>query len=145
MRRLDVALCLSSRMRDQLVALGRDPATTPVAAWGPELTYERYTATGDDLVVCAGQTERDPATLLAALRGTGIAAKVYVAAPVAPAGDAAVEVVATKVPGAPPIHYAGALRICAAPRSWRSRSLAPTVCSRCRRSTTRWRWRSRSS
>ena len=109
MRRLDVALCLSSQMRDELVALGRDPATTPVAAWGPELGYERYSATGDDLVVCAGQTERDPATLLAALRGTGIAAKVYVAAPAAPAADGSVEVVATKVPGAPPIHYGAAL------------------------------------
>jgi glycosyltransferase involved in cell wall biosynthesis len=109
MRRLDVVLCLSSRVRDRLVALGRDPATTRVAAWGPDLTYERYTPTGDDLVVCAGQTERDPATLLAALRGTGIAAKVYVAAERAPAADAPVEVVATRVPGAPPIHFGGAL------------------------------------
>jgi glycosyltransferase involved in cell wall biosynthesis len=109
MRRLDVALCLSSRLRDRLVAHGRDPATTPVASWGPDLAYERYTPTGDDLVVCAGQTERDPATLLAALRGTGVAAKVYVAADAAPAAEPEIEVVATKIPGAPPIHYAGAL------------------------------------
>jgi glycosyltransferase involved in cell wall biosynthesis len=109
MRRLDVALCLSSRVRDRLLALGCDPVTTRVAAWGPDLTYQHYTPTGDDLVVCAGQTERDPATLLAALRGTGIAAKVYVAAERAPAADGPVEVVATQVPGAPPIHYGGAL------------------------------------
>jgi glycosyltransferase involved in cell wall biosynthesis len=105
MKRLDVAVCLSSRLRDELVKLGRDPATTPVAAWGPELTYERYRSTGDDLVVCAGQTERDPATLLAALRGTRIPAKVYVNAPSAPAAD--VEVVATQA--GPPIHYGAAL------------------------------------
>jgi glycosyltransferase involved in cell wall biosynthesis len=88
MRRLDVALCLSSRVRDELVALGRDPAATPVAAWGPDLAYARYTPTGDELVVSAGKTERDRETLVAALRDTGIPAKVYEATPPAQYGAA---------------------------------------------------------
>ena len=76
--RLDVAVCLSSRVRDALVARhGRDPARTPLAAWGPDLAFAGYAATGDDLVVSAGKTERDTRTLLAALAGTRIPARVY--------------------------------------------------------------------
>jgi hypothetical protein len=75
---LDVAVCLSSHLRDELVDVhGRDPATTPVAPWGPDLGYERYTATGSELIVSAGQTERDVDTLRRALEGTGLPARVY--------------------------------------------------------------------
>jgi glycosyltransferase involved in cell wall biosynthesis len=79
MRDLDVAVCISQPVRDALVGEhGRSPATTPIGPWGPDLAYERYRPAGEDLVVCAGQTERDPATLLRALEGTGLAARVYV-------------------------------------------------------------------
>jgi glycosyltransferase involved in cell wall biosynthesis len=78
MRALDVAVCISPPVRDALVGEhGRTPATTPLAPWGPDLGYERYRPAGEELVVCAGQTERDPVTLLRALEGTGLAAKVY--------------------------------------------------------------------
>jgi len=94
-RALDVALCLSSGVRAQLLALGRDPATTPLAAWGPDLAYRKYTSTGEELVVCAGQAERDPATLVAALDGTGLRARVYADARLALRSSREVEVVAT--------------------------------------------------
>jgi hypothetical protein len=75
---LDVAVCLSSRVRAELVGVhGRDPDTTPLACWGPDLTYPRYTPTGSELIVSAGQTERDVPTLLRALEGTGLPARVY--------------------------------------------------------------------
>src|SRR5215210_3669314 len=48
---LDVAVCLTSRMREHLVRdLGRDPALTPLVPWGPDLTFGLYRSTGDDLV-----------------------------------------------------------------------------------------------
>jgi hypothetical protein len=104
MRHLDVAVCLSDRVRSELVELhGRDPTTTPLAAWGPDLAFERYLPTGDELLVSAGQTERDQATLLAALDGSGLRARVYVASDAAVPEPAGVELVRTHA-GAP-LHY----------------------------------------
>jgi glycosyltransferase involved in cell wall biosynthesis len=74
-----LVVCLSSRVRDQLVAdFGRDADRTPVLPWGPDLDYSGYRSTGDDFVVSCGKTNRDTDTLLAALNGTDIPAKVYV-------------------------------------------------------------------
>jgi glycosyltransferase involved in cell wall biosynthesis len=104
MRRLDVAVCLSSRVRAELVDVhGRDPETTPLADWGPDLAFARYTPTGEELVVSAGQTERDPATLLAALDGVGLHARVYAAAGEPVPEPDGVEVVRTD--SAAPLHY----------------------------------------
>jgi hypothetical protein len=75
---LDVAICLSTRIRDELVGRhGRDLETTPVAAWGPDLAFPGYAAGTDELVVSAGKTDRDTATLRRALDGLGLAARVH--------------------------------------------------------------------
>jgi glycosyltransferase involved in cell wall biosynthesis len=104
MRELDVAVCLSSRLRAELIEVhGRDPATTPLATWGPDLEFERYVPTGDELIVSAGQTERDPATLLAALDGSGLRARVYAGAGAELPEPPGVELVRTDA-GAP-LHY----------------------------------------
>jgi glycosyltransferase involved in cell wall biosynthesis len=96
MRHLDVAVCLSKPLRDTLVdEHGRDPGSTLVAPWGPDLAYDGYVPTGDELVVSVGQTERDPRTLLRALDGTGLPAKVYVDGRVDVPPVDAVEVVPT--------------------------------------------------
>jgi hypothetical protein len=57
----DAVVCLSPVIRDDLVALGRDPATTLVAAWGPDLDfvgYQRRTTDGGG-VFSSGKTLRD--------------------------------------------------------------------------------------
>ncbi|MEA2125708.1 MAG: hypothetical protein QOI80_2490 [Solirubrobacteraceae bacterium] len=103
--RLDVAVCLSANVRDELVHRhGRDPARTPLAPWGPDLGYAGYTSTGEELVVSAGKTDRDTATLLRALEQTDLRARVYAELP---ARSGAVEIVETK-PG-PPLSYPGVL------------------------------------
>jgi len=90
---LDVAVCVSARMRDHLVrSHGRDPALTPVAPWGPDLGFPGYTPTGEELVVSAGKTERDVDTLLRALEQTRLPARVY--APL-PSRSGVVEIVQT--------------------------------------------------
>jgi glycosyltransferase involved in cell wall biosynthesis len=103
---IDVAVCLSSRMRSHLVSsYGRDPAVTPLASWGPDLDFPRYTATGEEVIVSAGKTERDVDTLLLALEDLGLRARVYVdesqAAPTAPG----VEMVRTRAARGIPLHY----------------------------------------
>jgi glycosyltransferase involved in cell wall biosynthesis len=109
MTRLDVAVCLSSRVRAHLVDVhGRDPATTPLAPWGPDLGFAGYTATGDELIVSAGQTERDQPTLLAALHGTGLRARVYAGADAALAEPAGVELV--RVRRGDPLHHGTVLQ-----------------------------------
>jgi glycosyltransferase involved in cell wall biosynthesis len=75
---LDVAVCLSDAMRARLIErYGRDPARTPLVAWGPDLKFSLYAPTGDDLIISAGQTARDQATLLRALDGSDLKARVY--------------------------------------------------------------------
>jgi glycosyltransferase involved in cell wall biosynthesis len=94
---------------------GCDPATTPVAPWGPDLDFPGYTATGDELVVSAGQTGRDPETLLRALDRVGAPARVYVDrrehgnGDLSTPGSAAIEVVGTREGGGPPLHYGAVL------------------------------------
>jgi glycosyltransferase involved in cell wall biosynthesis len=74
-----------------------------VARWGPDLAYPLYTPTGDELIVSAGQTARDQATLLRALNGSALGARVY-------AGDADVpDVEGTEVVRGQPRHYAEVL------------------------------------
>ena len=75
---LDVAVCLSSRTRAQLIERhGRDPERTPVAPWGPDLQFPGYTPDGEELVVSTGKTERDVDTLRNALAELGLPARVY--------------------------------------------------------------------
>jgi glycosyltransferase involved in cell wall biosynthesis len=92
---LDVAICLSSRIRRDLVErFGRDPALTPVLGWGPDLDFLRYRPTGDGPVVSAGRTDRDVETLLRALADVGVPARVYVGDRRPPAAPPGVEVIA---------------------------------------------------
>ena len=89
-RGLDVAFCLSERGRRRLVEEhGRDPARTLALPWGPDLDFPLYRATGDQIVVSAGRTNRDVATLVEALSGGLAAARVYAPAgtPVRSSGD----------------------------------------------------------
>jgi glycosyltransferase involved in cell wall biosynthesis len=77
-RGVDRAVCLSSRVQEELVArFGRSASATPVLPWGPDLSYAGYRATGDDLVVSCGKSNRDIETLLAALHRVGTPAAVY--------------------------------------------------------------------
>lgn len=102
---LDVAVCLSARTRDRLVrSYGRDPALTPLAAWGPDLGFPGYTATGEEIVISAGKTDRDVDTLLRALEQLDLPARVYADRPPRPGP---VEIVATGT--GPPLPYSGVL------------------------------------
>lgn len=89
-RGVNIALCLSRRTRDVLVHdYGRDPARTHAVRWGPDLTYPGYARVGDPaapaapdaLVVSAGKTGRDWATLRAALDRTGFPSRIHALAP----------------------------------------------------------------
>jgi glycosyltransferase involved in cell wall biosynthesis len=77
--RLDIAICLSSRTREDLIdRYGRDPDRTPLAAWGPDLDFGGYTgATDEGVIVSAGKTERDTATLARAAASLGLPARIY--------------------------------------------------------------------
>ncbi len=70
-RRLDVAICLSARVRDAV------RADAVLAPWGPDLGFAGYAPTGEELVVSAGRTERDTDTLRRALEGTGLPARIH--------------------------------------------------------------------
>jgi glycosyltransferase involved in cell wall biosynthesis len=77
----DVVLCLSAELREHLLHdFGRDERTTLWAPWGPDLAFSGYRSTGEKHVVSTGKTLRDPETLMAALEGTAIPARVYGAA-----------------------------------------------------------------
>jgi hypothetical protein len=89
-RRLDVALCLSGWVRDRV----GDARNARVVPWGPDLAHPGYAGAVDEgWVMSAGKTDRDVATLLAALDGTGLRARVH--APAATPAPAGVEVVVT--------------------------------------------------
>ena len=78
LRGIDVAVCLSQQVQQRLVAEhGRAPDRTLWAPWGPDLAFGGYASTGEQFVLSAGKTDRDLPTLAAALRGTGIPARVY--------------------------------------------------------------------
>ena len=79
LRSYDACVCLSRVVRDELVAeVGRDPATTVLLPWGPDLDFAGYHSTGEQFVVSTGKTHRDVGTLLAALAGLGIPARVHI-------------------------------------------------------------------
>ena len=76
---IDLAVTLSHRGGRRLVEQhGRDPARTVTLPWGPDLGFPLYRPTGDELVVSAGQTNRDISTLLTALTRLRAPARVYV-------------------------------------------------------------------
>lgn len=69
---VDVAICLSQRTHDELVAAGRPPADTPVLPWGPDLDFPGYAPPPrGERVVSTGRTRRDLTTLRAALARLG--------------------------------------------------------------------------
>ena len=71
LRRIALALPLCARAREDLLALGRDPAQTPLLGWGPDLAWPGYRATGEERIVCAGKSNRDWPLLLGALADSG--------------------------------------------------------------------------
>lgn len=73
-RRLRTAVCLSRRARDEVAAAGGRPLLLP---WGPDLGFSGYERLGHERVVCAGKSNRDWPTLLAALARTGVEAQVF--------------------------------------------------------------------
>jgi glycosyltransferase involved in cell wall biosynthesis len=75
----DVVICLSRRVRDRLRADGHPDAVW--APWGPDLDLPAYTPTAATHVVSTGKSGRDLPTLLAALGGLGVPAKVYALPP----------------------------------------------------------------
>lgn len=77
---VDVCVCLSKRVRDQVASVHGRPAVW--APWGPDLAYPGYVPTGASYVVSTGKSGRDLPTLLAALDGLGVPARVYALPPV---------------------------------------------------------------
>ncbi|HUP99640.1 MAG TPA: glycosyltransferase [Aeromicrobium sp.] len=79
LRGIDVAVCLSGVVREQLIRdHGRDRATTRLACFGPDLTFPGYDSSRDGgYVISTGKTGRDLPTLLAALARTRHPARVY--------------------------------------------------------------------
>lgn len=76
---LDLAVAISRRGRHRLIEeYGRDPGRTFTLPWGPDLAFPFYEPAGDEIVVSAGQTNRDIETLLAALTRIRAPARVYV-------------------------------------------------------------------
>ncbi|MBA2473686.1 MAG: hypothetical protein H0V41_16175 [Pseudonocardiales bacterium] len=70
---LDVAITISARVHDELVAAGRSPNSTMLLPWGPDVGFAHYTSTGDNgLVLSTGKTHRDLATLAAGAEEAGV-------------------------------------------------------------------------
>jgi glycosyltransferase involved in cell wall biosynthesis len=105
-RGLDVAICLTTKARGHLTSrYGRDPALTPLATWGPDLGFAHYSSTGEEIVVSAGKTDRDVDTLLRALEGIDVPARIYADRPAG--GRGVVEIV--QAAAGPPLPYADVL------------------------------------
>lgn len=78
LRSYDVVVCLSRETHRVLVGvLGRDPARTLLAPYGPDLSWVGYQPRPGLRVVSSGKTHRDEQVLLHALRATGLAARVH--------------------------------------------------------------------
>ena len=90
----DGVVCLSQRVRDQLVEEhGRDPATTRALPWGPQRSAHLYPQTPPgERVVAAGKTGRDFAVLMEALRRTRLPATLWTSDPAAQPEPGVVEV-----------------------------------------------------
>ena len=77
LRGLDLAIALSRRIRDELVASGRDPAATITLPWGPDLSFRGYRSNGQDFVLSSGKTARDVDTLLRGVQDMRTRVKVH--------------------------------------------------------------------
>lgn len=115
LRGYDRIVCLSSYVRDALLAaFDLDPERVSWAPWGPALDFPGYLSAGDDHVVSSGKTNRDQATLLAAL--DGLPGVVYARSPRGLTVPAGVELVTdethedTVEPGGPKFSYGHVLR-----------------------------------
>lgn len=74
----DVVIANSRKVRNDIVALGRDPHTTVAGPWGPDLRHSGYDVgryTRDGPIVSSGKTERDYPTLIAALKKVRLQAR----------------------------------------------------------------------
>jgi glycosyltransferase involved in cell wall biosynthesis len=93
-RGFDGIVCLSSRVRDQLIREhGRDPRVTVALPWGPDRSREIYPPTEPGaVVVAAGKTGRDFATLVTALHKCPLPARLWTARDALPAVPPGVEV-----------------------------------------------------
>lgn len=70
LRGYDRVICLSSYVRESLLdTFGLDPDRVSWAPWGPALDFAGYVPEPGQAVVSSGKTNRDQATLLAALEG----------------------------------------------------------------------------
>jgi hypothetical protein len=97
LRGYDHVIALSRVVYEELVHdMGRAPSSTTLLPWGPELGFVGYRATGDDYVVCSGKTQRDHGTLLRALAGTDLEARLHTRTPMPTSGSAVT--VATNAP-----------------------------------------------
>jgi glycosyltransferase involved in cell wall biosynthesis len=81
LRGFDKAIAMSRFTRDQLLAAGMPPDRIVVLGWGADLSFPGFAPSAcesaDALVVATGKTGRDLPTLLAALRQTGLPARLY--------------------------------------------------------------------
>jgi glycosyltransferase involved in cell wall biosynthesis len=77
----DHVIALSQYTRRGLIASGMPPDRITVLGWGADLDFGGFAPRGpaapDAPVVATGKTERDMPTLLAALRETGLPARIY--------------------------------------------------------------------
>jgi glycosyltransferase involved in cell wall biosynthesis len=97
---IDRIVAMSGVVADELVADGVDPARIVRLPWGPDLTFPGYALpTTSEIVLSTGKSRRDVATLLAALDGTDIPARVYV-------DDATLAAEATRLPNVTPVAVA---------------------------------------
>lgn len=116
LRGYDRLLCLSSYVRDEVRATFGVEATW--APWGPALDFPGYVPVPGAAVVSSGKTNRDQATLLAAL--DGIPGVVYARSPRGLTPPPTVELVTdethedTVEPGGPKFSYGHVLRHLAA-------------------------------
>ena len=115
LRGYDRVLCLSSYVRDRLAETFGVTAT--FVPWGPALDFPGYVPVPGEAVVSSGKTNRDQATLLAALAELeGIQGIVYARSPRGLAPPATVDLVTdethdeTVEPGGPKFSYGHVLK-----------------------------------
>ena len=78
MRGYDVVFTLSEEARERLLEMGRDPETTRLINWGPQLDFAPYASTHSErFVMSCGKSARDIDTLSAALEATKIPGLIY--------------------------------------------------------------------
>jgi glycosyltransferase involved in cell wall biosynthesis len=81
LRGFDRAIAMSRFTREQLLAAGMPAERIALLGWGADLSFAGFAPAGpaapDARVVATGKTGRDLATLLDALRATGLPARIY--------------------------------------------------------------------